>query len=72
MKSQEDLVLCYLKSHKGGMTSLVAFERYGIIQMPRRVFNLRKRGWKISSTPKTGKNRWGKSVRYVVYRLEAA
>lgn len=71
-QSQEDMVLDYLKAHKGGMTSLIAFERYGIIQMPKRIFNLRKRGYAISATPKAGKNRFGKTVHYVVYKLEAA
>jgi hypothetical protein len=41
-------------------------------KMPKRIFNLRKRGYRISATPKTGKNRFGKAVHYVVYKLEAA
>lgn len=71
-QTQEEMVLGYLMEHKAGMTSLIAFERYGIMQMPKRIFNLRKRGYKISATPKAGNNRFGKTVHYVVYKLEAA
>ena len=71
-QTQEDMVLGYLMEHESGMTSLIAFECFGIMQMPKRIFNLKKRGYRISATPKTGKNRFGKAVHYVVYKLEAA
>lgn len=70
--TQEDLVLNYLKKHKEGMTSLQALERFGILQMPKRIFTLRKRGYNVKSTPKTVKNRYGKDVKIVVYTLEGA
>lgn len=70
--SQEDLVLRYLKTHKEGITSLQALERFGIMQMPKRAFTLRKRGYNIKSTPKVVKNRYGKKVNIVVYTLEGA
>ena len=70
MKTQEDMVLEYMQSHKQGITSKQCFELFGILQTPKRIFNLRKRGYDIKATPKTGKNRFGKKVSFVVYTLE--
>lgn len=39
-KNQKELVLDYLLTHKEGMTSLDAFKLYGIMQMPRRIYDL--------------------------------
>lgn len=69
-KVQHEMVLDYLKRHKEGMTSLQAYEMFGIMQMPKRIFNLKKMGWKIKSVPKTGTNRFGRPVKYVQYVLE--
>lgn len=68
--NQEDMVLNYLRKHKEGITSLQAMNLFGIIQTPKRIFNLKKRGYKIKTTPKTGINRFGKKVSFVVYTLE--
>lgn len=68
--TQEKMVLDYLKSHKNGMTSKDAYELFGIMQMPKRILTLRRAGYVIKSTPKTGKNRFGKKVCYVQYTLE--
>ena len=70
-KTQEDMVLEFLKEHGEGMTSREAFERFGIMQMPRRIWNLRRAGWRIASAPETGVNRFGKSVTFFRYTLEA-
>ena len=42
---------------------------FGIMQMPKRIFDLRKDGWKIDSRPEVGKNRFGERVSYVRYIL---
>lgn len=68
--AQHEMVLDYLKKHKEGITSLQAYKMFGIMQMPKRIFNLRKMGYDIKSTPKTGRNRFGAKVSYVVYTLE--
>ena len=70
--SQEEMVLRYLRTHKEGITSLQALNKFGILQMPKRVFTLRKRGYNVKSTPKVVKNRYGKKVNIVVYTLEGA
>lgn len=72
MKSQHELVLNYLKKHKNGMTALDAHNIFGIMQMPKRIFILKKQGWKIKSVPESGKNRFGATVHYCRYFLEEA
>lgn len=68
--TQKERVLTYLLEHKEGITSLEAFNLFGIMQMPKRIFDLRNDGWKITSTPKEGVNRLGQPVQFVVYKLE--
>lgn len=68
--SQEEMVLDYLKKHKEGMTSKMAYDHFGIMQMPKRILNLRRKGYAIKSTPKVVKNRYGKNCRIVVYTLQ--
>ena len=68
--TQKEKVLMYLLDHKEGITSLKAYELFGIMQMPKRIFDLRADGWNISSTPKDGLNRFGQPISYVVYKLE--
>ena len=68
--TQKERVLEYLKSHKEGMTSLDAFNLYGIMQTPRRIYDLRNEGYKIISKQEVGKNRFGETVSYVRYILQ--
>jgi len=68
-KTQKELVLGYLLKHKKGITSLEAQRLFGIMQMPKRIFDLRKEGWEIDSRPEAGKNRFGDPVFYVRYIL---
>ena len=67
-KTQKELVLAYLKKHKS-MTSLDGQKMNGIMQMPKRIFDLRKEGWIIDSVPAVGKNRFGEQVGFVRYTL---
>ena len=66
---QHEMVLEYLKSHKKGMTSLDAFNLFGIMQMPKRIWILKKMGYNIQKKTETGKNRFGKPVHYTRYTL---
>lgn len=66
---QHEMVLEYLKTHKKGMTSLDAFNLLGIIQMPKRIWILKKLGYKIETKTETGVNRFGKPVHYTRYTL---
>ncbi len=66
--SQNDQVLSHLKSHVG-ITTLTAFEKYGISRLSARIHNLREMGYDIASVPKTVKNRYGEKCHVVEYRL---
>lgn len=68
-KKQHEMVLEYLKTHKKGMTSLDAFNLFGIMQMPKRIWILKKLGYKIGKKTETGINRFGKPVHYTRYTL---
>ena len=68
-KKQHEMVLEYLRKHKNGMTSKDAFEYLGIIQMPKRIWILKKLGYKIETKTETGVNRFGKPVHYTRYTL---
>lgn len=66
---QHEMVLEYLKTHANGMTSKDAFEYLGIIQMPKRIWILKRLGYKIKTKTETGVNRFGKPVHYTRYTL---
>ena len=68
-KAQPELVLEYLLNHEGGMTAKDGQRLFGIMQMPKRIFILRKDGWNILSVPCEGKNRFGDKVNFVRYVL---
>ena len=67
--AQHELVLEYLLNHEGGMTAKDGQRLFGIMQMPKRIFILRKDGWNIVSVPCEGKNRFGDKVNFVRYVL---
>ena len=67
---QHEMVLAYLKVHKEGITSLDAFNLFGILQMPKRIWILKKLGYKIITKPESGVNRFGQEVHYVRYFLD--
>lgn len=66
---QHEMVLEHLKTHKKGMTSLDAFNLYGIMQMPKRIWILKKLGYNIQTKTEHGVNRFGKPVHYTRYTL---
>ena len=68
MKSQKQRIIKHLKSHTG-LTSLTAFERYGITRLSGRIFDLRQDGYNITSIPKEVKNRYGETCHVTEYRL---
>ena len=70
MKDQANLLLGYLQTYKT-ITSAEAFSELGISRLSARIFDLREEGYDISLSMKSGRNRYGKTVSYGVYRLEA-
>lgn len=67
-KTQAQLVLERLRAGNT-LTSLEALRRYGIIQPPRRIFDLRHAGHKVVADMVERTNRRGETVRIAVYRL---
>lgn len=65
---QADRVLNYLQEHQS-ITAKEALDRLGIAQLPARIWQLRERGYVISTTPKWVKNRYGEKVKIGVYEL---
>ena len=61
-------VLQFMKTHKRGISSIEAFERFGATRLSSIIFVLRKE-YKIESTECEDKNRFGEKVRYVRYKL---
>lgn len=66
--TQNKEVMEHLLKH-GHITSLEAFNRYGITRISARIFDLRKSGVAIETKQVTSRNRHGKLVTYADYRL---
>lgn len=65
MKKKTDMVLAQLKrAPKKGVTSLEAFDKWKVTRLSSIIYNLKKRGYDI-----TTEIRYEKGVRYAVYRL---
>ena len=54
----------------GSITTMEAYERYGITRLSGRIWDLRKAGHAITSTTTEGANRYGEPVHYTTYRME--
>lgn len=68
MKGQKVRVLQHLKSH-GSLTSMEAFEQYGITRLAAVIFDLRELGHDIRTLDMEGQNRYGEATRYAKYVL---
>ena len=67
-KSQKLAILDYLEYYNT-ITSMQAFELFGVTRLSAIIFNLRKEGHMIKSTQKKTKNRYGNTTNYVEYTL---
>lgn len=68
MKGQKVRVLQHLKSY-GSLTSIEAFEKYGITRLAAVIFDLRELGHDIRTLDMEGQNRYGEATRYAKYVL---
>ena len=66
--TQEERVLNWIRCN-GFITSAIAFNELGIVQLPKRIWNLKRRGYKIKTVWREGKNRFGEKVRFCAYSL---
>ena len=67
--TQCDIVLWHLQN-LGTLTRAQAMFEYGIVELPARIVELKRRGYDITSTKGTSKNRFG-TVHFNIYKLEA-
>jgi hypothetical protein len=66
--TQCEMVLRHLQDF-GSITAWEAVNEYGIMRLASRINNLKQQGVAIVSETKTGKNRYGDTIHYAVYRL---
>lgn len=66
--TQCDRILRHLQDH-GSITTLEAITEYGILRLASRINDLKRRGNKITSETVSGKNRYGETTHYSIYRL---
>lgn len=66
VKTQKDAVKCHLRDY-GSITSMSAFNEYGITRLASIIHTLRSEGYKIHSTPQSRRNRYGNSVEFAKY-----
>ena len=67
-QTQEERVLDWMK-RKGEITSAIAYDELGIIQLPKRIWNLKRMGYTIKTEWREGKNRYKEKVRFCAYSL---
>lgn len=67
--TQCDRILRHLEDF-GSITSLEAIQEYGILRLASRINDLRRAGYRITSGSIPGKNRYGETTHYSIYRLE--
>ena len=69
--TQNDEILNHLRTNTG-ITTAEAFSKYGITRLSARIFDLREKGYDISSLDREEINRNGKKSRFTEYRLTGA
>ncbi len=66
--NQVKMVKEHLEAGKS-ITSIEAFQRWGITRLSDKIFRLRKMGMQIDAIPTEGTNRYGDPVHFSTYRL---
>lgn len=67
--AQNEVVLRLLLDNRS-ITSLEAMNKYGIMRLGARVYDLKKQGYPIKTFLRIGKSRNGESMVYAEYRME--
>lgn len=68
-KSQCEMVLKYLQTHKTGITPIQAIERLGVLRLSGRIYDLKEQGYEIATNIIEVKNRYDEISRVAQYRL---
>lgn len=64
-ETKQAKVLKYIQKHDNGITSMVAFWRFGITRLSAHIFELRKKGYNICTKKEPNKLSDGYHGRYV-------
>ena len=67
--TQNEMILKHLKG-KGSITTLEAFNLYGVTRLSARIYDLRKHGYCIRNDIQEKENRFGKKIWFDRYILE--
>ena len=67
--THEQRVLEYLKEF-GSITSWEAIKEFGATRLSAIIYNLRNKGYNITSRFSSAKNRYGDKVQFAIYELE--
>ena len=70
-ESQCNKVLHFIET-EGSITPLDALREFGCMRLASRVSDLKRKGYPITREMESAKNRYGETVRYARYRMEAA
>lgn len=68
-ESQNKMILAHMLKHKS-ITSMQAFELFGVTRLSARIYDLREQGHKIGMVWDESVNRYGRSCRYGRYFIE--
>ena len=68
-KSQCEMILKYLRTHKTGITQMKALEKFGCLRLSGRIYDLRDQGYDIVTNMIEVKNRYDEISRVAQYRL---
>ena len=69
-KSQCDIILKYMETHKNGITGKQAYKYAHSMNLAQRIYDLRQRGYNIVDDYVVVKNDFGEKYRVKQYRLE--
>ena len=69
VRTQKTDVLHYMQTRTRGITSMQAFEKFGVTRLSDIIFKLRKEGYEIETEQVTTKNRYGHTTTFARYRL---
>ena len=68
-KSQCDIILKYMETHKNGITGKQAYKYAHSMNLAQRIYDLRQRGYNIVDDYVVVKNDFGETYRVKQYRL---
>ena len=68
-KSQNEMILKYLQTHKTGITPLQALQKFGCLRLSGRIYDLRDQGYDILTNMVEVKTADGDVARVAQYRL---